>query len=77
MAKGLEDTVFYVYNRLLSLNEVGGNPERFGTPLDAFHGQNMETAKSWPHSLIATSTHDTKEKRGCESKTQRPLRDPG
>ncbi len=60
MAKGLEDTVFYVYNRLLSLNEVGGNPERFGTPLDAFHGQNMETAKSWPHSLVATSTHDTK-----------------
>ncbi len=60
MAKGLEDTVFYVYNRLVSLNEVGGNPEWFGTTLDAFHGQNMERIKVWPHGLIATSTHDTK-----------------
>jgi len=60
MAKGLEDTVFYVYNRLTSLNEVGGSPERFGTPLEAFHGQNIERIKSWPCSLNATSTHDTK-----------------
>ncbi len=60
MAKGLEDTVFYVYNRLVSLNEVGGSPERFGTSLDAFHGQNIERIKSWPCSLNATSTHDTK-----------------
>ncbi len=60
MAKGLEDTVFYVYNRFLSLNEVGGNPERFGTALDAFHGQNTERMKLWPYNLIATSTHDTK-----------------
>jgi len=60
MAKGLEDTVFYVYNRLISLNEVGGDPEGFGTRLDAFHGQNIETAKSRPYSLITTSTHDTK-----------------
>ncbi len=60
MAKGLEDTAFYVYNRLASLNEVGGGPERFGTPLDAFHGQNIERSKYWPHALIATSTHDTK-----------------
>ena len=60
MAKGLEDTVFYVYNRLVSLNEVGGDPEGFGTRLDAFHGQNIETAKSRPYSLITTSTHDTK-----------------
>jgi len=60
MAKGLEDTVFYVYNRLVSLNEVGGNPERFGTPLDTFHGQNIERLKSWPSGLCATSTHDTK-----------------
>jgi (1->4)-alpha-D-glucan 1-alpha-D-glucosylmutase len=60
MAKGLEDTVFYVYNRFVSLNEVGGNPERFGATLDAFHGQNIERAKLWPHGLIATSTHDTK-----------------
>ena len=60
MAKGLEDTVFYVYNRFVSLNEVGGNPERFGTALDAFHGQNMERIKLWPYNLIVTSTHDTK-----------------
>jgi (1->4)-alpha-D-glucan 1-alpha-D-glucosylmutase len=60
MAKGLEDTAFYEYNCFVSLNEVGGNPERFGTPLDVFHGQNIERAKSWPHSLLATSTHDTK-----------------
>ncbi len=45
MAKGLEDTTFYVYNRLVSLNEVGGSPDRFGTPLDAFHGQNIERSK--------------------------------
>ncbi len=60
MAKGLEDTAFYVYNRFVSLNEVGGSPERFGTPLETFHGQNIERIKFWPHALIATTTHDTK-----------------
>ncbi|MCL5022030.1 MAG: malto-oligosyltrehalose synthase [Nitrospirae bacterium] len=60
MAKGVEDTVFYVYNRLISMNEVGGMPERFGTPSDTFHGQNIERSKSWPHALITTSTHDMK-----------------
>ena len=60
MAKGVEDTAFYVYNRLVSLNEVGGAPERFGTALETFHGQNIERRKFWPHALIATSTHDTK-----------------
>jgi (1->4)-alpha-D-glucan 1-alpha-D-glucosylmutase len=60
MAKGFEDTAFYVYNRLVSLNEVGGRPDRFGTHLDAFHGQNMERARKRPHDLLATSTHDTK-----------------
>ncbi len=60
MAKGLEDTLFYVYNRFASLNEVGGAPEKFGTSLEAFHGQNIERGKSWPHGLVATSTHDTK-----------------
>jgi (1->4)-alpha-D-glucan 1-alpha-D-glucosylmutase len=60
MAKGVEDTAFYVYNRLVSLNEVGGMPERFGTPLETFHGQNIERRKFWPHALIATATHDTK-----------------
>lgn len=60
MAKGLEDTAFYIYNRFLSLNEVGGAPERFGTPLETFHGQNIERIKYWPHALISTCTHDTK-----------------
>lgn len=60
MAKGLEDTALYVYNRLISLNEVGGSPDRFGTPLEAFHGQNIEMSKLWPNALIATSTHDSK-----------------
>ena len=60
MAKGLEDTLFYIYNRFVSLNEVGGNPEKFGTTLDAFHGQNIERTKFWPYGLTTTSTHDTK-----------------
>ncbi|MBI2953653.1 MAG: malto-oligosyltrehalose synthase [Chloroflexi bacterium] len=60
MAKGVEDTAFYVYNRLVSLNEVGGNPERFGIPVGAFHRENSERVRKWPHSLLATSTHDAK-----------------
>jgi len=60
MAKGLEDTAFYIYNRLVSLNEVGGSPDRFGTSLETFHGKNIERIKFWPNALIATSTHDTK-----------------
>lgn len=60
MAKGVEDTAFYVYNRLVSLNEVGGSPERFGISLEAFHGQNIERCKSRPLAMLATSTHDTK-----------------
>lgn len=60
MAKGLEDTAFYIYNRLLSLNEVGGSPDRFGLPMEGFHGQNMERSKFRPCSMTATSTHDTK-----------------
>jgi len=60
MAKGLEDTAFYIYNRLVSLNDVGGTPGRFGTSLEAFHGQNLERVKSFPHAMIATATHDSK-----------------
>jgi len=60
MAKGVEDTAFYVYNRLVSLNEVGGMPDRFGTSLETFHGQNIERVKNWPHALITSATHDTK-----------------
>ncbi len=60
MAKGFEDTILYVYNRLLSLNEVGGSPDRFGIPVREFHGFNNKKANSWPYSMNTTSTHDTK-----------------
>jgi (1->4)-alpha-D-glucan 1-alpha-D-glucosylmutase len=60
MAKGLEDTAFYRYNRFVSLNEVGGDPAKFGTALGEFHGKMQEQASLWPHTMRATSTHDTK-----------------
>jgi (1->4)-alpha-D-glucan 1-alpha-D-glucosylmutase len=60
MAKGLEDTAFYVYFPLVSLNEVGGDPARFGFSVEAFHHFNEERSNRWPHDLIATSTHDSK-----------------
>jgi (1->4)-alpha-D-glucan 1-alpha-D-glucosylmutase len=60
MAKGLEDTSFYRFNRLVSLNEVGGEPRQFGLSVVAFHHQNQERLKRTPHTLLATSTHDTK-----------------
>jgi (1->4)-alpha-D-glucan 1-alpha-D-glucosylmutase len=60
MAKGLEDTAFYLYNRLVSLNEVGGEPERFGRTLAELHRANSERLERWPHSLLTSSTHDTK-----------------
>jgi (1->4)-alpha-D-glucan 1-alpha-D-glucosylmutase len=59
-AKGVEDTAFYNYNRLISLNEVGGDPEQFGLSVEAWHEYNRTQAQSWPWSLLATSTHDTK-----------------
>jgi (1->4)-alpha-D-glucan 1-alpha-D-glucosylmutase len=60
MAKGLEDTAFYVYNRLVSLNEVGGEPEHFGNTVESFHESGKLRAQQWPRSLLATATHDTK-----------------
>ena len=60
MAKGIEDTSFYIYNRLASLNDVGGDPEMFGVTVRAFHGANLERLKEWPHAMIASSTHDNK-----------------
>jgi (1->4)-alpha-D-glucan 1-alpha-D-glucosylmutase len=57
MAKGVEDTAFYRYNRLLALNDVGGDPGRFGLPLAGLHERN---AKRGPNSLLTTFTHDTK-----------------
>jgi (1->4)-alpha-D-glucan 1-alpha-D-glucosylmutase len=60
MAKGLEDTVFYIYNRLAALNEVGGEPQQFGLNVDAFHERNLDRQHNWPATLLSTSTHDTK-----------------
>ena len=60
MAKGMEDTTFYVFNRLTSLNEVGGDPGRFGISIDDFHSFNERRAKRHPHTLNATATHDNK-----------------
>jgi (1->4)-alpha-D-glucan 1-alpha-D-glucosylmutase len=60
MAKGVEDTVFYIYNRLAALNEVGGEPQQFGLSVDAFHQRNFDRNRYWPAALLASSTHDTK-----------------
>lgn len=68
MAKGVEDTCFYRYNRLVSLNEVGGNPDRFGTSLAGFHRFNSERAAKTPHALSSTTTHDAK--RGEDVRTR-------
>jgi (1->4)-alpha-D-glucan 1-alpha-D-glucosylmutase len=59
-AKGVEDTAFYRYNTLLSLNEVGGDPGRFGRSAAEFHAANADRLRRRPFEMIATSTHDTK-----------------
>lgn len=59
-AKGIEDTAFYRYNRLINVNEVGGDPRRIAFSNAAVHQENLERAKTWPHSMLASSTHDTK-----------------
>ncbi len=60
MAKGVEDTAFYRYNRLVSLNEVGGDPARFGRPVEEFHSTCAHIASDWPATMLTLSTHDTK-----------------
>ncbi len=60
MAKGVEDTVLYIYNRLIALNEVGSSPCHFGVTVDEFHQFNQVLATQWPHTMNATATHDTK-----------------
>lgn len=59
-AKSVEDTLFYRYNRLVCLNEVGAEPKRFGTSAAAFHRQNQIRQEKRPYSMLGTSTHDTK-----------------
>src|SRR3954451_24718644 len=60
MAKGVEDTAFYNFHRLIALNEVGGSPGDFGLSVEAFHSLSVEAQRLWPRALLATSTHDTK-----------------
>jgi (1->4)-alpha-D-glucan 1-alpha-D-glucosylmutase len=68
MAKAVEDTAFYRYVRLASLNEVGGDPRRFGTSVEEFHRANAERARLHPHAMLATATHD--HKRGEDVRTR-------
>jgi len=60
MAKGVEDTAMYRYPRLLALNEVGGDPDRFGLSVDEFHAACARRQRDWPLALLAATTHDTK-----------------
>jgi (1->4)-alpha-D-glucan 1-alpha-D-glucosylmutase len=60
MAKGVEDTAFYRYNRFVALNEVGGDPDRFGVSPAEFHDRNAGRVASWPRTMTTLSTHDTK-----------------
>ena len=60
MAKGVEDTAFYRYARLLALNDVGGDPSRFGIGVDSFHAGCLERAERFPQALLTTMTHDAK-----------------
>ena len=60
MVEGVENTAFYRYNVLASLEEVGGEPGRFGTSISEFHAANLARSLRWPHSMLASSTHDTK-----------------
>lgn len=59
-AKGVEDTAFYCFNRFIALNEVGGDPSRFGISVDSFHESMISRAQLSPDSMLTTSTHDTK-----------------
>lgn len=60
MAKGMEDTAFYAYNRLVSLNDVGFDPRAFGISINEFHHQNRQRVDNWPQSMVTASTHDSK-----------------
>lgn len=69
MAKGIEDTAMYRDVRLLALNEVGGDPDRFGLTVDDFHRVNEARAVAWPRGLLAATTHDTKRSADTRSRT--------
>jgi (1->4)-alpha-D-glucan 1-alpha-D-glucosylmutase len=69
MAKGVEDTAFYRYNRLVSLNEVGDDPGLFGRSVEAFHAHCLKTAEKWPATMLTLSTHDTKRSGDVRTRT--------
>jgi (1->4)-alpha-D-glucan 1-alpha-D-glucosylmutase len=60
VAKGIEDTALYRHHRLIALNDVGGEPDHFGMSVAAFHAASRDRALRWPHTMLATSTHDAK-----------------
>ena len=73
MAKGVEDTAFYIYNRLASLNEVGGDPSHFGAPPSDLQRFFQDRQALWPFALSPLATHDTKTRRGCARPAERPF----
>ena len=75
MAKGIEDTAFYRYFPLASLNEVGGDPLRGAVRVEEFHRHNLARQAAWPQSLICTTTHDTKRSEDARA-DQRAFRNP-
>jgi (1->4)-alpha-D-glucan 1-alpha-D-glucosylmutase len=76
MAKSVEDTTFYVYNRLIALNEIGGDPSRFALTVEEFHAAAQKLQADWPLAMLTTSTHDTKRSEDVRARlaliTERP-----
>ena len=75
MAKAAEDTAFYRYVRLLALNEVGGDPRRFGMSVAAFHHLTQQRRAQWPQAMVTTATHDTKRGEDARMRVGAALRD--
>lgn len=70
MAKGVEDTLMYTYNRFIGSNEVGGHPAQFGLAPSSFHTLMLKRQKEWPRALNASATHDTKRGEDVRSRLQ-------
>jgi malto-oligosyltrehalose synthase/4-alpha-glucanotransferase len=68
MAKGVEDTLMYTYNRFIDHNEVGDSPHTFGLPVDEFHTLMQQRLSQWPLAMNATATHDTKRGEGVRAR---------
>ncbi len=68
MAKGVEDTTFYCFNRFVALNEVGGDPAHFGLSVEEFHRACGQALEQWPNAMLASTTHDTKRSEDVRSR---------